>query len=44
MQETQETKVRSLDQEDLWEEDMATHLVFFTGKSRGQRSLADYSL
>ena len=44
MQEPQETKVQSLDQEDLLEEEMATHLVFFTGKAHGQRSLADYSL
>ena len=44
MQETQETKIQSLDQEDLLEEEMQPIPVLFTGKSHGQRSLADYSL
>ena len=42
MQETQETQVGSLGQEDL-EEGMATHPVFLPGKSRGQKSLVAYS-
>ena len=40
MQETQETCVQSLGQEDLLEEEMATTPVFLPGKSHGQRSLA----
>ena len=39
----QETQVRSLGQEDLLEEGMATALVFLLGESHGQRSLAGYS-
>ena len=39
----QETQVRSLGQEDLLEEGMATTLVFLPGESHGQRSLAGYS-
>jgi len=43
MQETQETQVQSLSQEDPLEEEMATHPVFLPRKSHGQRSLAGYS-
>ena len=39
----QETWVRSLDQEDPFEKEMANHLVFLPGKSRGQRSLVGHS-
>ena len=35
----QERQVRSLGQEDLLEEEMATHSVFLPGKSHGQRRL-----
>ena len=31
-------------QEDPLQKEMATHSIFFPGKSHGQRSLADYSL
>ena len=41
VQETQETRVWSLGQEDRLEEEMVTH--FSTQKSHGQRSLAGYS-
>ena len=36
-------QVRSLDQEDPWEESMATTPVFLPEKSHGQRSLEGYS-
>ena len=39
----QETRVRSLGQEDLLEKKMATHSIFFPEKSHGQRSLAGYT-
>ena len=39
----QETRVRSLGQEDPLEKEMATTPVFLPGKSHGQRSLEDYS-
>ena len=42
MQETQETQVQSLNQEDPLEEDVATHPVLLPGESHGQRSLAGY--
>ena len=32
----QETQIRSLDQEDLWEKGMATIPVFLPGKAHGQ--------
>ena len=35
--------VQSLDREDTLEEGMATHFVFLTDESHGQRSLAGYS-
>ena len=43
MQESQEMQVRSLDAEDPLQKDMATHSVFLSGESHGQRSLVDYS-
>ena len=43
MQETQETGVQSLDEEDPLEEEMATHSSFLPGESHVQRSLAGYS-
>ena len=43
MQETQETRVRSLGWEDPLEEEMATTPVFLPGKSSGQRNLAGYT-
>ena len=43
MQETQETQVRFLGQEDPLEEDMATHSSILPGEPHGQRSLAGYS-
>ena len=43
MQETPETRVRSLDQKDLLEEEMATHSSTLAGESHGQRSLVGYS-
>ena len=39
----QETRVQSLDREDLLEKEMATHSSILPGKSHGQRSLAGYS-
>ena len=42
MQETQDMQVRSPGQEDLLEEEMATHSSCLE-KSHGQRSLAGYS-
>ena len=39
MQETQETQVRSLDQEDPLEKEMAPTPVFLPGRSHGERSL-----
>ena len=41
MQETQETQVRSLDQEDPLEEQATP--IFLPGECNGQRSLVDYS-
>ena len=38
-----EPGVQSLGQEDLLEKEMATHSSMLAGKSRGQRSLVDYS-
>ena len=38
-----ETQVQSLGQEDLLVKAMATHSVFLSGKSHGQKSLVDYS-
>ena len=43
MQETQETRVQSLGQEDPLEEEMATAPVLLPGKPRRQRSLVGYS-
>ena len=43
MQETQETQVRSLGQEDLLEEGMTTHFSIVAWEIHGQRSLAVYS-
>ena len=42
IQETQEMWVRSLDQEDSLEKEMATNPVFLPEKSPEQRSLAGY--
>ena len=42
MQETQQTRVPSLDGEDPLEEEMATHSKIFR-ESQGQRSLAGYN-
>ena len=39
----QETGVRSLGQEDPLGKGMATHSVFLSGKSHGQKGLAGYS-
>ena len=39
----QETRVRSLSQEDPLEKEMVPTPVFLPGKSHGQRSLPDYS-
>ena len=44
MQETQETQVLSLGQEDPLEEEIASHSSILAGKSHVQRSLAGYSL
>ena len=44
MQETQQTRVRSLGWEDPLEEGMATHCSVLAGKFHGQRSLAGFSL
>ena len=41
--EVQETRVRSLGQEDPLEKEMVTHSSFLPGESHGQRSLAAYS-
>ena len=38
-----ETPFQPLSQEDPLEKEMATYSVFLPGKSRGQRSLVDYS-
>ena len=38
----QDMQVRSLGQEDPWGKEMAIHLVFFSEKSHGQRSLVGY--
>ena len=43
MQETKERRIRSLGQEDLLEEGMATPPVFLPGEFHGQRSLVDYT-
>ena len=43
VQETEETQLRSLDQEDPLEKEMATHGVFLPGEFHGQRSLDGYS-
>ena len=43
MQETQETRVLSLGQEEPLEEEMAAHSSVLAGESHGQRSLAGYS-
>ena len=43
MQETQETRVKSLGLENALEKEMATHSVFLPRESQGQRSLAGYS-
>ena len=40
---TQETQVRSLDQEDRWRRKQLPTPVILPGKSQGQRSLAGYS-
>ena len=39
----QEMQIRSLDQEDALEKEMAIHSVFLPGKSHGQWSLVGYS-
>ena len=44
MKETQETRVRSLDQEDPLEKAMVTHSNILAGEFHGQRSLVGYSL
>ena len=43
MQETSETWVQSLDQEDPLEEGMATYSSILAWETHGQRSLAGYS-
>ena len=43
MQETQETRVRSLGQEDPLEKAMETTPVFLPGKSHGRRSMVGYN-
>ena len=43
MQDTEETQVWSLGQEDPLEESMATTPLFLPGESHGQMSLAGYS-
>ena len=43
MQETQDTAVRSLGQEDLLEKEIATHSKILAGKSHEERSLEGYS-
>ena len=42
-QETQETGIRSLGQEDPLEKKMATHSCILAWKTHGQRSLVGYS-
>ena len=42
-EETQETRVWYLSQEDTLEADMVTQSVFLPGEPNGQRSLAGYS-
>ena len=44
MQETQETWVQSLGQEEPLEKEMATHSSILPGEFHGQRSLAGYSV
>ena len=44
MQEMYEMWVRSVGEEDLLEEGVATHSSFFLGDSHGHRSLAGYNL
>ena len=43
MQETQETRIRSLGQEDLWRRKWQPSLVFLPGEFHGHRSLGGYS-
>ena len=43
MQEMQEMRVGSLDQENTLEKEMATHSSILAGKFHRQRSLVDYS-
>ena len=43
MQETKETWVRSLGQEDPLDKEIATHSSILPGESHGQRSLLGYS-
>ena len=43
LQETQETQIQSLGQEDPWRRKWQPTPVFLPGKSHGQRSLAGYS-
>ena len=43
VQETQETSVRSLGQEDLLEKGMATYSSILAREFHGQRSFVDYS-
>jgi len=43
MQETQETWIQSLVQEDILEEGMQLISMFFPGESHGQKSLVGYS-
>ena len=43
LQETQETHIQSLGQEDPWRRKWQPTPVFLPGKSHGQRSLAGYS-
>ena len=43
MQESQATRVQSLDQEDPLKKEMQPTPLFLPGKSHGQRSLAGYS-
>ena len=44
MQETQESQVQSLGQEEPLEEEMATHSSILAWRIHGQRSLEGYSL
>ena len=43
MQETQETQIRYLGQEDPLKQEMVTISVFLSGKFHGQKSLVGYS-